>query len=593
VGCPTGTCAQLSFTGNTGIFNNYNGLDVALQNQVPKLAQIVCPPSTACAGTTVETLDASVRVAKPLNNTLHLGGAAEIGEVGAGSTNSVTGVVGKPTVEGVYLGDGCQTANCSDQVDTPSHVHSDKPLTGYDISPPPKLPALSDSVTILGLAYSNYAACSGPGACNSSGAAVGGGGGNDFFISHAMRITSTTQYDPPYQYTGSWGLAPQNLLPLLSSGGSGGWTDSTPNFSFRFTCGGAGVTCDDANGNRVNGHICTAGGDCTASKADGYQVEWDSVTGAVSVYKCPTGQSPGCGVPTPTAIAPGNIPKNTNFRYRVTYVNSGGNEFAISPVVNVTTPNSVGGVTFSTPAGTPPSGTASQNLYRFYSGDNKYHLVGAFTGGTVTDTFAASSAGIGSQPLMTASGVSLQEGLLSSSSLPTNPVLIYVDDRLKICDGCNSSSGPISFRGSAIFLAKGNALDTPTSSNRSISMDSDLLPACSEAGGFTRPCTAANGAFPFRNLFRFYTPGNVFLGTSSQRTYFLEVFSGGLWSTFKQTNLLGVVTAQLFDMGPQVPSFWEVDLPRTLTAFPPTAKRWSVRTARWKVCTPADGTPCI
>ena len=95
------------------------------------------------------------------------------------------------------------------------------------------------------------------------------------------------------------------------------------------------------------------------------------------------------------------------------------------------------------------------------------------------------------------------------------------------------------------------------------------------------------------NLFRFYTPGNVFVGTSAQRTYFIEIYAGGKWGTAKQTNLLGVVTAQVFDMGNQVPSFWEVDLPRTLTAFPPTAQRWSVKVARWKLCTPADATPCI
>src|SRR5262249_44803563 len=204
--------------------------------------------------------------------------AAEIGQAGAGSTNSVTGVVGKPTVEGVYLGDGCQSADCSDQVDNPSHVYSDKPLRGYDIVPPMKLPTLTDQVTILGLSYSNYAACSGPGACNSSGAAVGGGGGNDFFISHAVKVTASacpgclTGDDVPYS-CGSGPCSPstpQNLLNLLSKQGGLVWDDGTANFSFTFTCGAGGVTCDDANGNRVNGHICTAGGDCTASKADGY-----------------------------------------------------------------------------------------------------------------------------------------------------------------------------------------------------------------------------------------------------------------------------------------------------------------------------------
>ena len=268
VGCPSGTCAQLSFTGNTGIFNNYNGLALALQNQVPRVKTIVCPPSTACAGTTVETLDAIVRVAKPFNNTLSLGGSAEVGETGSGTVNSVTGIVGKPTVDGVYLGDGCQTATCSDQVDNPNKVHSDKPVRGYDIVPPPTLPTLSDPVTILNLPYANYAACSGPGNCNSSGSAIGGVG-SDFFISHAVKITASTctgcLIADDTQYSCGSGVTcttipAQSLLNLLSKQGGLVWDDNTSNFSFTFTCGVGNVACDDANGNRVNGHVCTSGG---------------------------------------------------------------------------------------------------------------------------------------------------------------------------------------------------------------------------------------------------------------------------------------------------------------------------------------------
>jgi hypothetical protein len=152
-----------------------------------------------------------------------------------------------------------------------------------------------------------------------------------------------------------------------------------------------------------------------------------------------------------------------------------------------------------------------------------------------------------------------------------------VDDRLRICDGCNSSKPSFFFRGNAIFVVKGNAADTIGSSNASFSIDTDLLPACAGA-------CPANKAFPQTNLFHFYTPGNIFMGDIAQRSFAGDFYAGGKWSTAKQTQLLGGVTARVFDLTGQVPDFWQVTLPRIGTAFPPRAQRWNVTPIRWKEC---------
>jgi Tfp pilus assembly protein PilX len=610
--CPSGTCATLSFTGNTGIFNNYNGLcgpgsgacDQTMQRYVPQLKKIVCPAGTACDGLTVETLDATVRVAKPDTNTFHLGGSAEVGEPGSGSINSVTTVRGKPTVDGVYLGNGCDVADCSDQVDQPGHVYTDRPIRGYDQAPAPTFPILTNSATVFNRNYDNYAGCRGPGDCNSNGDVVAPGtpGNKDFFISHAARILSTTMTDQLFQCGAS--SCPQggalNLLPLVSGGG---WDEDTPTFGYTFSCGGGGVNCDDAGGNRINGSI-------SGSKPDGFQIEWnkDSASKTLSIYQCPVGQGVACGsIWSVTRASGGNISSDTR-RYRVAYLDGTGAEFQVSVPVSISVPNN-SSINVQAEEGPTPA-TVSRRLYRFRTSDRTWRQVACLpvscglgstpawndnVRGTLSIADNVSDATLGSQPVLTAA---LNEGLLSDAAHdssdagtfePTLPVLIYVDGRLKICEDCNSSKPPFYFRGNAILLVKGDPGDTPTSTNGSIVVDTDFLPACAArlvSGAWTTICPDNTGV-PNRNLFRFYTPGNVFMsatGGTAQRNHIGEYYAGGKWKTTKQTNVVGTVTAQVFDMGSQVPKFWQAGLPHTQTAFPPTGPRWGLSRVRWKEC---------
>src|SRR3990172_6001984 len=180
------------------VTNIFNGLPDSLQDLIPLLPRVTCLLGTACAGTLVETLGATVRMAYPQPGPLIdiQSNATTIGESGGGSTNSYPGgVTGKPTMDGVFVGTGCAAGvspPCSDAVGSrPGNVYSDSPIKAYDQSPEPSYPSLDDTFTANSQNYDDYAACSGPGACNTSGAVVSGSG-NDFFISHALKITSST-----------------------------------------------------------------------------------------------------------------------------------------------------------------------------------------------------------------------------------------------------------------------------------------------------------------------------------------------------------------------------------------------------------------
>jgi hypothetical protein len=581
VPCGASPCNPLVFSGGAGIRNNYNGLAAKFQNHIPRLPQIVCAVGTACSGLTVETLNASVRIAKPDAGTVDIGSAAiTIGESGSGSTNAVTGVRGKPTMEGVYLGDGCQTANCADQVlNRPQNVFTDRPIRGYDVSPAPSFPLLSDPATVFARTYDDYAACSGPGDCNLSGA-VKSGSGNDFFISHAGKIQAATTDDARYTCNalGVCSTSTQNLFNLLSNAGGAVWDDATPNWSYTFVCGGGGVACDDADGARVNGSI-------NGSKPDGFQLEWHQGTQTVSVYKCPVGQSVPCGVPAPTAtLALGNVDAAT-WRYRVTYVNGSGTEFEISPVVNLVNSASNRQIVLRAPVG--PPGTETRRLYRFNPADNTWRRVGTFGDNlsltTVTDNVGSGGGGLGAQPLLP---TTLNDGLLSDASLSTLPAMFYIDGQLKICPDCNNRN--FFYRGNAAFLVKGVVSDTiasTTKANGSIVIDAGLIACTRNSGGTDCDGSAVDTShFPTKNLFTFYSAGNIWMGDRSQRDYMGQFYAMGKWTTSKQTNTIGAVTARLFDVTAQVPSFWEVRMPRTPTAFPPRGQRWSIATARWKEC---------
>jgi type IV pilus assembly PilX-like protein len=565
-------CNAVSFSGGSGIRNNYNGLDDSRQKIIPLLPLVTCPPGTACDGQTVETLGARVRIAYPQSPTAAMdirSGGITIGEAGSGPTNSYTGNKGKPTMDGVFLGSGCApgvSPVCSDAVATrPQNVYSDSPIRAYDQNPAPTFPRLDDAVKVFARDYDDYAACSGPGACNVNGDVVSGTPGNkDFFISHAAKVVSTTTADTAYGCdTGPCSASTTNLLTLVTGGS---WTDVTAPFSFTFNCTGAGaVACDDADGNRVNGSI-------NGSKPPGFQLEWNNGSTTISVFKCPANQVALCAVPTATLSTGGGAITSGARRYRVSYLDASGNEFDISPGVTVTVLHDDRKLTLQAPVG--PAGTQTRRLYRSLMADGIYRRVATFPDNLASTTQIdnVSESGLGSQPVLPAA---LNEGLLSDPTNSVLPIMVYVDGPLKICEGCNNKT--FYYRGHAAFVAKGAASDI-TSDHPSIAIDPHLL-ACAN------PCSAVDhSSFPQKNLFTFYTPGNIFMGLQANRDFMGQFYAGNKWKTTKQTNVLGGVTTRIFDMTDQVPSFWEVKMPFTPTAFPPRGPRLSLFRVRWKEC---------
>lgn len=191
--------------------------------------------------------------------------------------------------------------------------------------------------------------------------------------------------------------------------------------------------------------------------------------------------------------------------------------------------------------------------------------------------------------------------VLSHTTAKVLPILVYVDGDLNICKGCNNRE--FLYQGQAMFLAKGK-----------ISIDPNLLTLCTNnilapiACNATLNTTPADHSdhdldvnddhrsFPKKNLLTFLTPGDMDIGLTSNRDMIGIFYAGDTWKTTKQTNVVGAVTARIFDMGNQVPKFFQVPqltnlLPETL--FPPRQLKWKVATARWKECKgTVPGGPC-
>jgi PilX N-terminal len=498
VPCGGATCSPVTLGAGAGIRNSYTSA-FTLQDIVPKLPVVTCPPGTACTGLEVETLQATVKVGKPSTDfsvavDIQSPGAS-VGEAGTGSTNPATGNRGKPTMDAVYLGRGCAasgvTPPCADVVANPGKVYADGPIRAYDLEPPPKLPELDDPVRILpAVSRDDYAACSGPGTCNASTGAAVSGSGNDFFISHALRIRPTTMEDDrPYADCGSNGLVRgegsspctrRNLYDMLTT--TGGWTQDTATFRYTLLCGGA-------NSPLLG---CAVGG--------------LSVTGSVQGSTAPA--------------------------------------HARNPVRYLVEWRGKDWLQYATP-GVP-------NTLRFYACD-----------GAACD-------------LITPSNPDLDV---------VWPLLIYVDGPLRICQGCLGQT--FLYQGHAIFLVRGNTADI-TGNQPSIAIDADLRALCD-------PCDPAeiHKTFPKRSSLTFYTPGNIFLGMTGPRDFMGRFYAANKLTTTQQINVVGEATARVFDLGTQVPRFWEVPMalaPSGLPTRAPQAQpprgpaRWRVGLLRWKEC---------
>ena len=280
VGCSAPPCIDpLDFTGTSGVRNNYNDMPALFQDRVPPL-QLVTWPGTACAGQQVESLGAFVTVAEPKTTAaINLSGAGSLGNSGCGN-NPYSGQPGKPTVDNVRLGDGCDESDCSDTVGGTAgvtNVFSDNPIKPHDIAAFP-FPKLDDEITINSITYGDFAACPSAGNCDSAAT-------NDFFISHAFKIVDTTEVDvgpnkqcptpPPGKVCNLFNiLTARTDIPVPQREK---WDDQTPSFTKTFVCG---AQCDDTSGNRVNGSV-------NGSKPLAFKIAWDEPGQLLTIYQCP------------------------------------------------------------------------------------------------------------------------------------------------------------------------------------------------------------------------------------------------------------------------------------------------------------------
>ena len=277
-----------TFGGNAGQRNNYNDMPASLQRRVPLLDRVCPAGSLNCADSAkLESLRARTNFAHPQTvAALELSGAASLG-TSATTNNPFTGNAGKPKIDEVRIGDGCSTANCSDAVVGAAHVYSDSGILEFRIIPDPVFPLLTDPVTIKDVLYAKYADCSSVGVCNNP------PGSGEFFISHAFKIDTTTYVDGQ-----SAGCVPKpkklyevacNLFNILTARTDIAanlreqWDNDTPSFTKTFTCG---ATCDDTNGNRVNGSI-------NGSKPTSLKINWDKASQNLSIL-CSGAPSGGC-----------------------------------------------------------------------------------------------------------------------------------------------------------------------------------------------------------------------------------------------------------------------------------------------------------
>ncbi len=453
IACAVPPCTGVvSFSGSSGVRNNYNDMSTNLQDRVPPLQLVTCPTGSICAGQQVESLGAVVQAAEPqIIAAINLSGNASLGESSSGN-NPYTGQLGKPSVDDVLIGDGCDNHDCSDTVGGnagASNVYSDNPIKPYGAETSPPFPRLDDEVTIYGVTYQDYAACPSAGNCDSAAA-------SDFFIAHAFKIVAATEVDegPNKQCPTPGPGKVCNLFNIVTERSDlpppqqEKWDHQTPSFTKTFDCG---AQCDDDNMNRVNGLVNGS------TPPVAIKIAWDGPGQLLTIYQCP--------------IAPCDPgPPDINW-----------------------------------------------------------------------------------QPL-------------SHPTQPVRPALFYVDGSIKICEGCNNKT--FFYQGHAIFLAQGD-----------IAIDPSLLTYC--------PACPDHDSFPQKNLLTFLTPGNIDMGFRSNRDMIGLFYAGGQWSSSKQTNVVGAITAESFDMGNQVPKFFQV---RALTGsisetiVPVSAQRWSVTTSKWKEC---------
>lgn len=626
--CSSNPC--VAFGGTSGVRNDYNDLSDSLQERISPLQRV------SYAAQQVESLGASVRLCKAAGSesvrAVDLSGTATLGTSSI-QNNPYTGNPGKPTMDEVLLGNGCDNSDCSDEVggtSGASNIFSDAPLSPCDPYSTTSFPKLDALATINGITYPQYANCPAANTCTcpSGSGCADNSGGSDFYISHAFKIVSTTptptledRFGCPAGTVLPLSLCGRNLFNILTGTGGGVWDDTTDSFTKTFVCGNHVVgdspdpnhtafdhaVCDDTGENRVNGSV-------NDSKPPAFQIEWNKPMASdvgqprLTIYQCPktaeTEASTGddaatCAAPTATcrdgsagdgllvtcddASALAGFVDAGVHRWKVTFVDSNGVESATGASNFLTVLAGGRQVRLTIPIG--PAGTTGRNIYRTIANNSReYRRVNTTILDNTTSTFTDNVAD--ATIILNPAG---PRGVLSHATAtnPVLPMLLYVDGALRICKDCNNKE--FEYQGQAAFLAKGD-----------MRIDPSLLTVCTDAALNTITCNTISppddpNSLVRKNLLSFLTPGTVEAGLQSNRDMMAIFYAGVAWKTSKQTNVLGAVTALSCDMGTNVPRFFQVprlgsDLPKTL--YPGRGPSYRLARVRWKEChgVPADNT---
>jgi len=95
--------------------------------------------------------------------------------------------------------------------------------------------------------------------------------------------------------------------------------------------------------------------------------------------------------------------------------------------------------------------------------------------------------------------------------------------------------------------------------------------------------TNGNNSFP-TSVVGIMTPGSITIGSSSQRNVMGLFYAENKISMAKQTNVMGTIVSNYFDMGSQVPSIWQV--PNTINSLAPGMigkhSAWRMAVVSWQ-----------
>ncbi|MCX8064906.1 MAG: hypothetical protein N3G21_07005 [Candidatus Hydrogenedentes bacterium] len=146
------------------------------------------------------------------------------------------------------------------------------------------------------------------------------------------------------------------------------------------------------------------------------------------------------------------------------------------------------------------------------------------------------------------------QGSLPSTLPPSTHDYIWFDPSTNVLriNGQIRINGKLTFTGQGndktiYYSGKGAILAT-----NDVTIDTNLL-TCNNGN----PNNSAN-SFPVNNAIGIMTKGNMFIGTASQLDIMGAFYSANMIKISKQTQIMGSIVANYFDMGSQVPNVYQV-----------------------------------